>query len=129
VRRSFLRPGDAGYDEARTIQYGMIDHCPGVIASCASVGFVLTGVRFARHHDLLVSVRSGGHDMPGFAVREGGPMLDPSRMYRVHVDPHHRKVHAEAGVTWAEFDHESQTFGLATTGWWSAPPGRRPPAG
>jgi FAD binding domain/Berberine and berberine like len=34
----------------------------------------------------------------------------------VHVDPHHRTVRAEAGVTWGEFDHETQAFGLATTG-------------
>ena len=31
-------------------------------------------------------------------------------------DPARRTVRAEAGVTWAEFDRETQAFGLATTG-------------
>ena len=64
----------------------MIDPHPGVIARCVVVADVLTGVRFARNHDVLVSVRGGGHGMPGFAVCEGGLMLDLSGMKGVHVD-------------------------------------------
>jgi hypothetical protein len=111
-----LRPGDAGYDDARTIHNAMIDRRPALIARCAGVADVLTSVRFAREHELLVSVRGGGHGMPGFAVCDGGLMLDLARMTSVHVAPHHRTVRAEAGVTWREFDHETQAFGLATTG-------------
>jgi FAD binding domain len=87
-----------------------------LIARCAGVADVLTGVRFAREHDLLVSVRGGGHGMPGFAVCDGGLLLDLAPMKSVRVDPHHRTVRAEAGVTWREFDHATQAFGLATTG-------------
>jgi FAD/FMN-containing dehydrogenase len=116
LRGTLLRPGDMGYEDSRKIHNGMIDHRPGLIACCAGVADVLTGVRFAREHDMLVSVRAGGHGMPGFAVCEGGLMLDLSRMKGVHVDPHTRTVRADAGVTWSEFDHETQAFGLATTG-------------
>jgi FAD/FMN-containing dehydrogenase len=116
LRGALLRPGDAGYDDARTIHNGMIDRRPALIARCAGVADVLTGVRFAREHELLVSVRGGGHGMPGFAVCEGGLMLDLSGMTGVHVDPDHRTVRADAGVTWSTFDHETQAFGLATTG-------------
>ena len=116
LRGALLRPGEAGYDDTRTIHNGMIDRRPALIARCAGVADVLTAVRFAREHDLLVSVRGGGHGMPGFAVCEGGLMLDLSGMNSVHVDPDHRTVRADAGVTWGEFDHETQAFGLATTG-------------
>jgi FAD/FMN-containing dehydrogenase len=116
LRGALLRPGDVGYEDTRKIHNGMIDRRPALIACCAGVADILTGVRFAREHDLLVSVRGGGHSMPGFAVCEGGLMLDLSGMKSVHVDPHHRTVRAEAGVTWGEFDHETQAFGLATTG-------------
>jgi FAD/FMN-containing dehydrogenase len=116
LRGVLLRPGSEGYDDARTIHNGMIDRHPALIARCAGVADVLTGVRFAREHDLLVSVRGGGHGMPGFAVCEGGLMLDLSGMKSVHVVPHDRTARAEAGVTWREFDHETQAFGLATTG-------------
>jgi len=123
LRGGLLCPGDPGYDDARTIHNGMIDRRPALIACCAGTADVLTGVRFAHEHDLLVSVRGGGHGMPGFAVCEGGLMLDLSRMKSVHVDPHHRTVRAAAGVTWGEFDHETQAFGLATTGGVARPTG------
>jgi FAD/FMN-containing dehydrogenase len=116
LRGALLHPGSEGYDDARIIHNGMIDRRPALIARCAGVADVLTGVRFAREHDLLVSVRGGGHGMPGFAVCEGGLMLDLSGMKSVHVVPHDRTARAEAGVTWREFDHETQAFGLATTG-------------
>jgi FAD/FMN-containing dehydrogenase len=116
LRGALLRPGEAGYDEARSIHNGMIDRRPALIACCAGVADVLTGVRFAREHELLVSVRGGGHGMPGFAVCEGGLMLDLSGMKGVYVDPTHRTIRADAGVTWGMFDHETQAFGLATTG-------------
>jgi FAD/FMN-containing dehydrogenase len=116
LRGELLYPDSAGYDEARTIHNGMIDRRPALIARCAGVADVLTGVRFAREHELLVSVRGGGHGMPGFAVCDGGLMIDLARMTSVHVDPDHRTVRADAGVTWETFDHETQAFGLATTG-------------
>ncbi len=116
MRGALLRPGEAEYDDARTIHNAMIDRRPALIARCAGVADVLTGVRFAREHDLLVSVRGGGHGMPGFAVCDGGLMIDLARMKSVQVAPHDRTVRAEAGVTWREFDHETQAFGLATTG-------------
>jgi FAD/FMN-containing dehydrogenase len=116
LRGPLLCPEDAGYEDARKIHNGMIDRRPALIACCTGVADVLAGIRFAREHGLLVSVRGGGHGMPGFAVCEGGLMLDLSGMKSVHVDPHNRTVRAEAGVTWAEFDHETQAFGMATTG-------------
>ena len=42
------------YDEARRVWNGMIDRRPAFIARCAGVADVLTGVRFAREHDLLL---------------------------------------------------------------------------
>jgi FAD/FMN-containing dehydrogenase len=116
LRGALLRPGEAGYDEARTIHNGMIDRRPALIARCAGTADVLTAVRFAREHELLLSVRGGGHGMPGYAVCDGGLMLDLSVLNGIHVDPEQRTVRAGAGVTWGAFDHETQAFGLATTG-------------
>jgi FAD/FMN-containing dehydrogenase len=116
LRGELLRPGSPQYEDARKIHNGMIDRRPALIARCAGVADVLTGVRFAREHGLLMSVRGGGHGMPGFAVCEGGLMIDLAGMKSVHVAPHNRTARAEAGVTWGAFDHETQAFGLATTG-------------
>ncbi len=116
LRGDLLRPGDDGYDDARTIYNAMIDKQPALIARCAGVADVIHAVNFARTNDLLVSVRGGGHNVSGNAICDGGLMIDLSPMKSVHVDPQHRTARAEPGVTWGEFDHETQAFGLATTG-------------
>jgi FAD/FMN-containing dehydrogenase len=77
---------------------------------------VIQAVSFARARNLTVSVRGGGHGVVGNAVCEGGLMIDLSPMKGIRVDPVARTVQAQGGVTWAEFDHETQAFGLATTG-------------
>jgi FAD/FMN-containing dehydrogenase len=116
LRGELLLPGDPGYDQARTIWNGMIDRRPGLIVRCAGVADVLAAVRLARAHDLLVAIRGGGHNVAGNAVCEDGLMIDLSRMRSVRVDPKARTAHAEGGATWADFDAETQAFGLATTG-------------
>jgi FAD/FMN-containing dehydrogenase len=116
LRGELLRPGDTDYDEARKVWNGMIDKRPGLIARCTGVADVISAVDFARTHQLLVSVRGGGHNIPGNAVCNGGLMIDLACMRSVRVDPMRRTARAEGGVTWGEFDHETQAFGLATTG-------------
>jgi FAD/FMN-containing dehydrogenase len=116
LRGDLFRAADAGYDEARKVWNGMIDKRPGLIARCAGVADVISAVEFARTHRLLVSVRGGGHNIPGNAVCDGGLMIDLACMRSVRVDPLRRTGRVEGGVTWGEFDRETQAFGLATTG-------------
>jgi hypothetical protein len=87
LRGRLLQPGDGGYDEARKVWNGMIDRRPALIARCAGVADVIAAVGFARSHELLVSVRGGGHNITGNAVCEGGLMIDLSLMKSVRVDP------------------------------------------
>jgi FAD/FMN-containing dehydrogenase len=116
LRGGHLLRGDDGYESACKIYNAMIDHRPAIIARCAGVADVIDAVNFARSNGLLVSVRGGGHNVSGNAVCDGGLMIDLSPMKSVRVDPQGKSVRAEAGVTWGEFDRETQAFGLATTG-------------
>jgi FAD binding domain/Berberine and berberine like len=75
---------------------------------------VIAAVQFARQHDLLVSIKGGGHGVAGKAFCDGGLMIDFSRMKSIRVDPTERTVRAEPGVLGAELDRETQAFGLAT---------------
>jgi FAD/FMN-containing dehydrogenase len=111
-----LRPGDAGYDAARKLYNGMIDRHPALIVRCAAVADVIAAVNFARAHDLLVAVRSSGYSVPGFSMCDGGLVVDLAAMRSVQVDPVRRTARPEGGATWAGFDHETQAFGLASTG-------------
>src|SRR5262245_21950820 len=116
LRGLVLRPGDHGYDEARKLWNGMFDRRPALIARCVGAADVIGAVNFARDHGLQVAVRGGGHSFPGHSVCDGGLVIDLSSMKGIRVDPITRKARAEPGVKWIEFDHETQAFGLATTG-------------
>ncbi len=123
LRGDLFCPGDDGYDSARKIHNGMIDKYPAMIVRCAGVADVIAAVNLARNHHLPLAVRGGGHGVPGFAVCDGGLMVDLSRMKSVRVDLTRRTARAEGGVTWGEFDHETQAFELATTGGVARPTG------
>jgi len=116
LRGGLLTPADAAYDEARRIHNGMFERRPAAIARCLGTADVVDAVRFARAHDLELAVRGGGHSVAGNSVCDGGLMLDLSLMKGVHVDAGRRTVRAQAGVTWGEFNRETQLHGLATTG-------------
>jgi FAD/FMN-containing dehydrogenase len=116
VRGEVIRPGDPGYDDARAIWNGAHDKYPALILRCAGVADVVRGIEFARSQDLMLAVRGGKHSIPGFSTCDDGMVLDLSGMQEVRVDPVARTARAQAGTTWNTFDHETQAFGLATTG-------------
>jgi FAD/FMN-containing dehydrogenase len=116
VRGQVLQPGDDGYDGARRVWNAMIDRHPALIVRCVGAADVLDAVAFARAHDLVVAVRGGGHNVAGNATCDGGMVIDLSPMKSLRVDPARRVARAAPGLTWGEFDHETQAFGLALTG-------------
>jgi FAD/FMN-containing dehydrogenase len=116
LRGELVQAGAPGYDAARSVWNGMIDKRPALIVRCAGVGDVIDAVNFARDNELLLAVRGGGHSAAGLAMCDGGIVLDLSPMKGVRVDPRARTVQAQGGLVWADFDRETQAFGLATTG-------------
>jgi FAD/FMN-containing dehydrogenase len=115
-RGSLIVPGAAEFNEARKVWNGMIDRRPRLIAQCSGAADVIAAVNFARTHGLLVAVRGGGHSWPGHSVCDDGLMIDLSRMRGVRVDLAAKTVLAHGGALWGDVDHESQAFGLATSG-------------
>jgi hypothetical protein len=115
LQGTLLRPSDAEYDAARKIWNGMVDKHPALIARCAGTADVVECVRFAREHDVLVSVRGGGHNYAGKSVCNGGLLIDLSPMKGIRVDPVRRVARAQGGLRLGEFDRATQAHGLATT--------------
>src|SRR5918912_465165 len=116
MRGEVIHPDSPGYDEARAVWNGMFDRRPAVIARCAGVADVIQAVDFARANAMEVSVRGGGHSAQGYGSCDDGIVIDLSPMKGIRVDPESHTVRAEAGLTWGEFDAETQNFGLALTG-------------
>jgi FAD/FMN-containing dehydrogenase len=111
-----LQPSDSGYEEARRVHNGLVDKRPALIARCQGPADVVDAVQLARKQNLEVAVRGGGHNVAGRATIDGGLMIDLVPMKGIHVDPKARTARAQGGVTWAEFNRETQLHGLATTG-------------
>ena len=113
-RGEVITPDDPTYDEARRVWNAAIDRRPSVIARCSGPADVVAAVNFANEHGLTVTVRGGGHNIAGKAIRDDGLVVDLSTMRSVRVDPEAGTARVEGGALLADVDHETGTFGLAT---------------
>jgi FAD/FMN-containing dehydrogenase len=113
LRGPVFMPGDAAYEESRTVWNAMIDKRPAIVARCLGVADVIACVQFARQNELLLCIKGGGHNIAGLATADGALMLDMSLMRGVWVDPQRKVAHAQAGCLLGDVDRETQVHGLA----------------
>jgi len=109
-----IAPGDAGYDQARTIFYGGFDRRPAVIVRVADATDVSRVVSLARETGLELAVRSGGHSVAGHGVSDGGIVLDLSDMRALQIDAQRRTAWAQTGLTAGDYTNAAAAYGLAT---------------
>src|SRR4029453_385156 len=102
LRGELIRRNDEAYDKARKVYNGMIDRRPQLIARCTDVADVVTAVNFGRQTDMMIAVRSGGHNAGGLGVCDDGLVIDLSRISYTHVDPEARTVRVGGGCTWGD---------------------------
>ncbi|HVO53914.1 MAG TPA: FAD-binding oxidoreductase [Solirubrobacterales bacterium] len=91
--RSFRR-GEDGYEQARRAAVWNArtpERYPDLIVWAESEEDVVAAVRLARSEGLRIGIRSGGHSWAGSHLRDGGLLLDLSRLAALSVD-------AEAGT-------------------------------
>ena len=111
-RGELIQPGDSEYDSSRVVWNAMADRHPALIARCTRVEDVVTAVRFAREHDLVIAVRGGGHSVAGFSTCDGGVVIDLSGMRAVEIDPASRTARVQ-GALLEQLDRAAQEYGLA----------------
>src|SRR5947207_1625439 len=97
-------PGESGYDEAVNIWNAASVRRPGVVASCTSSADVAAALTIAAKCNAEVSVRGGGHNYAGFALTDGGVMIDLSPMKAIAVDAATKRARCGGGTTWGELD-------------------------
>lgn len=116
LRGQLVTPEDPEYNDARAVFNAMIDKRPAGIVRVAQVADVIASVNFARDNAMPLAIRGGGHSAPGFGTWDDALVIDFVNRTGVRVDPDARTARAEAGATWADFNHATHAFGLATTG-------------
>lgn len=113
LRGGIFKNGDVEYDEGRTIWNAMVSRKPGLVIRAMGASDVRNAVNFARENNLLLAVRSGGHQIAGHAVAEGALQLDLSHMRSVRVDTASKTVRVEPGASLGDVDAETQPHALA----------------
>jgi hypothetical protein len=114
LKGPLLKSSSNGYDAARSLWNAMIDHKPTLIAQCTSAEDVVTAVKFGREHELLTSVRCGGHSFSGKSVAEKGLMIDLSFMHDVDVNLAAKTASVGGGARLGHVDMATLKHNLVT---------------
>ena len=89
TRGETFRRGDDGYEAARRAaawNQRLAARYPDLIVQANDVYDVVRAVRLAKQQGLRIGVRSGGHSWAANHVRDGGLLLDVSRLNEVTID-------------------------------------------
>ena len=114
IKGQVILPGDAEYDEARTVFYGGFDRRPAMIVKVADTADVARVIALARETGLELAVRSGGHSNAGHSVTDGGILLDLSNLRTLNIDVEGRTAWVEPGLTAGEYTTAAYAHGLVT---------------
>ena len=109
-----ITPGDGDYDETRTVFPGGIDRHPAAIVRPLDAFEVARVVSVAREAGAELAVRGGGHSAAGFAVNDGGLVVDLRDMRGLDIDVAAGTAWADAGLTAGEYTEAAAMHGLAT---------------
>ena len=93
-------------------QYRKFRRYPDVIVQAESEADVVAAVNFARNNNLKITTRSGGHSWSGCYLRNGGVLVDVSRMQNIEVDTRTGIAKVEAGVIGRGLNEYLRPYGL-----------------
>ncbi|MBO4210432.1 FAD-binding oxidoreductase [Micromonospora echinofusca] len=111
VRGPVYLPGGDGFAQETAAWNTAVVHRPEIVVGAADAADVAATVRWAVRHGLPVAVHSTGHGP--LAPVDGGVLVTTRRMTGVRVDPQHRTVRVDAGVTWQAVIDAAAPHGLA----------------
>ncbi len=113
LKGRLILPGDSAYESARRVFYWnpRTERIPAAIVRCGHEEDVVRAVEFARHHELEVAVRAGGHSHLAWGS-SNGLVIDLSPLKQISIDADRRIVRAQAGVLSGEVARAAGRHGL-----------------
>lgn len=100
------------YEKSRSLWNGMISKSPSLIVQVGEEEDVVNAVNFARKHGILLAIKSGGHNIAGKALVDGGLVIDFGKLTSVTVDTKQQTAKVLPGATLADVDQATQKYGL-----------------
>lgn len=113
VRGDVLLPEDPDYEISRAVWNRHPVRRPAIIVRPKGIQDVVYAVKFARSHQLPISVKSGGHHVAGLGVGDDCLTVDLSWMRSVVVNRGDQTAMVAGGATAADVIHKTQLHGLA----------------
>jgi hypothetical protein len=106
-------PGSKGYAEASRLWNGAVERKPALVTGCSNTNDIRTALLAAQTAGLPVSVRNGGQDWVGRALRDGGLVLDLTPMRECSVNAEALEATVSGGVTVADLNAAAGQHALA----------------
>lgn len=109
-----LRRPEPEWAESVRLWNGMVRKEPALVVRPSSSRDVAEVIDFVREHELLLSIKGGGHNIAGTAIADAGVLLDMADLRDIRVHPAARLAEVGAGCRIVEVDRATQEHGLAT---------------
>lgn len=101
VKGSVVARGSPVYEAWRQSMiwnYRKFARYPDLIVQAENEADVVAAINFARRRGLQITSRGGGHSWSGCFLRDGGVLLDLSRLQALEIDTEARVAHVQPGV-------------------------------
>jgi FAD/FMN-containing dehydrogenase len=108
-----VRPGDPGWDVARTTFNLLLDQRPEAIAFPADEHEVAAAIAYARERGLRVAPQATGHNAGPLGSLDRTLILNTSALTGVTIDPAARRVRVGAATKWEKVTAPLSELGLA----------------
>jgi hypothetical protein len=106
-------PGSREYARGTRLWNGAVERKPALVVACSATNDVRAALLAAQATGLPVSVRNGGQDWVGRALRNGGLVLDLAPMRHCSVNVEAVEATIGGGVTVADLNAAAGRHGLA----------------
>jgi FAD/FMN-containing dehydrogenase len=108
-----ITPDSEDYDDVRQVPVMTQDGRPRAIVRAANTQDVVEAVRFASAHGRPLSVRSGGHSVPGYNMVDDALVVDLSQLRGVSIDHARGTARVGPGANSGELMAAGHAYGLA----------------
>src|SRR3954454_13763855 len=110
---AIVRPGDAGWNDARASFNLLLDQHPAAVALPADTQEVAAAVAYAHRAGLRVAPQAAAHNQGPLGDLGDTLLVNVSRLQQVRVDPGAQRVRVGAGVKWDRVVPRLSAHGLA----------------